>query len=167
MERAIDTFSIFDAGWREADIHKWLLSEQRGYDVGSEGTQHWVRHFWNRFLRSRWLEHLWGTTFWLELNEVDFGLLKRKFQDSKLLQPILEQLLNGGENLNVILWALECGHPMDEVREILADLHVNSLRLEFQFKRDMADLVDETERRQHEQQEHEGSFAEAACLGAS
>jgi hypothetical protein len=54
------------------------------------GAQHW-----NGFLRERWLEHLQGRTFWIELDHDDFGLLQRTFQDSALLDEILERLKDG------------------------------------------------------------------------
>ena len=50
----------------------------------------WVRHHWNGFLREKWLEHLEGRTFWIELDHDDFGLLQRAFRDSELIGEILD-----------------------------------------------------------------------------
>jgi hypothetical protein len=133
-----ERFSIFDEGWNEADKHKWHRSEQAGYDLGEEAIREWVRHYWHRFLRHKWVEHLYGTKFWIELDKVDFGILRRRFQDSKLLRPILDRLLDGEENLNII-WSMDEGPQKEEVLEILIALHVNSTRLEFQLENRLAE----------------------------
>lgn len=134
-----EKYSLQDEGWEEADRHKWNESEKAGYDLGEEAIRDWVRKYWNGFLRAKWLDHLYGRKFWIELDQVDFGILRRKFQDSRLLAPILDLLVNGGENLNVIDWAIDENHPMDEVHEILVALHVNSVRLEFQLENRLAE----------------------------
>ncbi len=62
-------------------------------------------------MRHRWLEHLQGKTFWIELDHQDFGLLRRAFQSSPLIDPIIDHLTQGGENLDIIQWALEHQYP--------------------------------------------------------
>src|SRR5262249_41656947 len=83
----------------------------------------------------RWLEHLSGKNFWIELDQGDFGLLQRAFKGSPLIDPILEHFKQGRENLDIILWALHLKLKMDEVREILEALDVNSRRIDCPFAR--------------------------------
>jgi hypothetical protein len=123
--------SVHDQGEQEAKRHKWIESEKAGRDLGESAIRCWVREHWNGFLRARWLEHLQGRTFWIELDHNDFGLLQREFQDSELIDEILSRLKTGQENLNVLIWALETGLPMEDVLEILEALDINSRRIEF------------------------------------
>ncbi|GIW88821.1 MAG: hypothetical protein KatS3mg108_3145 [Isosphaeraceae bacterium] len=133
-----EKYSVYVEGQKEADRYKWYRSEEVGYDLGEQAIREWVRHYWNRFLRHKWVEHLYGRKFWIELDQVDFGILRRKFQDSKLLRPILDRLLNGEENLNII-WSINDDRERAEVMEILEVVHVNSTRLEFQLENRLAE----------------------------
>src|ERR1700730_6454986 len=90
--------SVHDCGAVEAERHKWIESEKAGRDLGEWAIRCWVREHWNGFLRDRWLEHLQGRTFWIELDHDDFGLLQRAFRDSMLIDSILEHLKEGQEN---------------------------------------------------------------------
>jgi len=123
--------SVHDQGEQEAKRFKWIESEKAGRDLGEWAIRCWVREHWNGFLRARWLEHLQGRTFWIELDHNDFGLLRRAFQDSDLIEEILGRLKTGQENLNVLIWAIETGLPMEAVLEILEALDINSRRIEF------------------------------------
>jgi hypothetical protein len=123
--------SVYVAGREEAERHKWIESEKAGYDLGDEAVRQWVRSHWNGFLRARWLEHLHGRRFWVELDKDDFGLLCRAFQGSPWIDPILELLISGGENLNVLLEARMRNWPVEDVITILEALDINSRRLEF------------------------------------
>lgn len=122
--------SIQDEGVSEAHRYKWIESEKAGRDLGEVAIRSWVKDHWHGFLRRRWVEHLEGSVFWVELDHDDFGLLQRAFHDSRLFGPIFEMLRRGKENLDVIDWALREGHPMADVRAILAALDVNSARIE-------------------------------------
>jgi len=118
-------------GTEEAERYKWIESEKAGRDLGEWAIRCWVREHWNGFLRARWLEHLQGRTFWIELDHDDFGLLQREFRDSKLIDEILSLLKQGQENLNVLNWAIDKRLPIEEVLEILEALDINSRRIEF------------------------------------
>jgi hypothetical protein len=122
--------SVHDRGAVEAERHKWIESEKAGRDLGEWAIRCWVREHWNGFLRDRWLEHLQGRTFWIELDHNDFGLLQRAFQDSLLIDEILQRLKSGRENLDILNWAIDNDQPMDEVLEILEALDINSRRIE-------------------------------------
>lgn len=118
----------------EENKHKWIESEKAGYDLGEGCVKRWVRDHWTGYLRARWVEHLQGKCFWIELAGRDFGLLLREFQDqSDLLNLILNQLKAGRENLDVIAWALAGDVPLDPVCQILEALDVNSKRLSHRF----------------------------------
>ncbi len=127
--------SVHDRGELEALRHKWIESEKAGRDLGEWAIRGWVREHWNGFLRERWLEHLQGRTFWIELDHDDFGLLQRSFQDSFLIEPILQRLIAGEENLDVINWAIDEDLGMDDVINILETLDINSRRIECRLDR--------------------------------
>jgi hypothetical protein len=114
----------------EALRYKWIESEKAGRDLGESAIRCWVREHWNGFLRAKWLEHLQGRTFWIELDHNDFGLLQRSFRDSPLIDEILRRLKAGNENLDVLNWAIDVDLPMVEVLEILEALDINSRRIE-------------------------------------
>jgi hypothetical protein len=125
--------SLHQCGEEEALRHKWIESEKAGRDLGELAIRMWIGQHWHGFLRHRWLEHLQGKTFWIELERCDFGLLRTAFQTSPLLDPIIDHLKHGRENLDIIQWALKTEVPMDDVHEILLVLDVNSGRIECSF----------------------------------
>ena len=88
-------YSVQERGEAEAQRHKWIESEKAGRDLGNWAILCWIRYHWNGFLRERWLEHLQGRTYWYELDRDDYGLLQRAFQDSDLIDEILDRLKSG------------------------------------------------------------------------
>ena len=125
--------SVHRIGEQEAQKHKWIESEKAGRDLGESAIRCWVREHWNGFLRARWLEHLEGSNFWIELDQDDFGLLEREFQGSILIDDILFMLKHGQENLNVLNWAIDNNLAMEQVLQILEMLDINSRRIECHF----------------------------------
>jgi hypothetical protein len=118
----------------EENKHKWIESEKAGYDLGESAVRRWVKEHWRGYLRAKWVEHLQGKCFWIELDRGDFGLLQRKFQtQAQLLDAILNQLAAGRENLDVLDWAIANSISTDAVNEILEALDVNSQRLSHRF----------------------------------
>ena len=118
----------------EENKHKWIESEKAGYDLGEACVRRWVKEHWRGYLRGKWVEHLQGKCFWVELDRGDFGLLQRKFQSqAELLDLILNQLASGRENLDVLDWAVASRISTDPVKEILESLDVNSQRLAHRF----------------------------------
>ena len=119
---------------QEALRFKWIESEKAGHDLGEEAIRRWVREHWWGYLRARWLEHLQGRRFWVELDRGDFGLLQRRFHDNTLLlDRILDRLKSGQENLDILCWAHTWGIPSEPVIEILEALDINSRRLAHRF----------------------------------
>ena len=126
--------SVYVESEQEALRYKWIESEKAGCDLGETAIRRWVKQHWWGYLRDRWLEHLQGSRFWVELDRGDFGLLQRRFQDnSLLLDRILDRLKAGQENLDIILWALNWGLATSAVVEILEALDINSRRLAHRF----------------------------------
>ena len=125
--------SVHECGILEAMRYKWIESEKAGRDLGESAIRHWVRQHWNGFLRARWLEHLEGKTFWIELDQDDYGLLQHAFLDSPLIGEVVHRLKNGQENLDLINWGLAEGRDMKELRRILVTLDMNSRRIECLF----------------------------------
>jgi hypothetical protein len=126
--------SVYKDCEQEAQRFKWIESEKAGRDLGEAAICRWVQNHWWGYLRARWLEHLQGKRFWVELDRGDFGLLQRRFQDNALLlDRILDRLKAGQENLEIIIWAQDWGVPMGPVFEILEALDINSRRLAHRF----------------------------------
>jgi hypothetical protein len=126
--------SVYVDGEQEALRFKWIESEKAGHDLGETAIRRWVQCHWWGYLRARWLEHLQGKRFWLELDRGDFGLLLRKFHDNTLLlDRILDRIKAGQENLDIIRWAQDWCVPMEPVLLILEALDINSRRLAHRF----------------------------------
>jgi len=130
----MDKCSVYVEAEKEALAYKWIESERVKRDLGESAIRAWVQKHWCGYLRARWMEHLQGTRFWVELDRGDFGLLQRRFHDNPLLlDRILDRLKAGQENLDIIQWSLNWGIPTGPVREILAALDINSRRLAHRF----------------------------------
>ena len=130
----MDKCSVYVEAEKEALAYKWIESERAKCDLGEVAIHAWVQKHWWGYLRARWMEHLQGTRFWVELDRGDFGLLQRRFVDNPLLlDRILDRLKAGQENLDIITWALDWGISMASVREILEALDINSRRLAHRF----------------------------------
>lgn len=130
----MDKASVYVESEQEALRFKWIESEKAGHDLGEAAIRAWVKEHWWGYLRARWLEHLQGKRFWVELDRGDFGLLQREFDgDIVLLDRILDRLKAGRENLDIIQWAIEFSVSMDKVLKILEALDINSRRLAHRF----------------------------------
>jgi hypothetical protein len=126
--------SVYHECVEEVNRFKWIESEKAGYDLGEIAVRRWVKEHWNGYLRDKWLQHLQGRDFWIELDRGDFGLLQREFRDQQqLLDDILLRLKAGQENLDVLCWAITNHIPIEPVRQILNALDINSRRLAFRF----------------------------------
>jgi hypothetical protein len=130
----VDKASVYVDGEQEALRFKWIESERAGHDLGESAIRRWVQCHWWGYLRARWVEHLQGKRFWVELDRGDFGLLQQKFVErGLLLDRILDRLKEGKENLDIIVWAHDWGIEVDAVLEILEALDINSRRLAARF----------------------------------
>ncbi|GEM_PF-371251 len=121
---------LFEEAHREANRYKWIVSEQAGRDLGEGAVHEWHRNYWRSWCRERWIEHLRGVRFWEELDQEDYGLLKRQFHDNlELAEKIVDRIRQGGENLDIIQWAREEHYSVDDVLKVLKILDINSRRL--------------------------------------
>lgn len=130
----MEKLSVYADCEQEALRFKWIESEKAGRDLGEAALRRWVQCHWWGYLRARWLEHLQGRRFWVELDRGDFGLLSREFRnDDLLLDRILDRLKAGQENLDIICWAHNWGVQTQAVIQILEALDINSRRLAHRF----------------------------------
>jgi hypothetical protein len=126
--------SVYTECEKEIQLFKWIESEKAGRDLGETAVRRWVKEHWWGYLRARWLEHLQGKRFWMELDRGDFGLLQRTFHENDLLlDRILDRIKAGQENLDIIRWALDWGISTKALIEILEALDINSRRLVHKF----------------------------------
>lgn len=124
-------FSLYDEAVREAERHKWIESQKHGRDLGESAIREWYRVHWLRYCRHRRLEHVGGSRCWREFGGDQFGRLYSLIVSGDLLTDrILDRIYNGYENLDVIIWALEWGLPIDRVIDLLAQIDVNRARLD-------------------------------------
>lgn len=122
--------SVVMVSRQEAAEFRWIESERAGCDLGEPALKRWVKDHWWGFLRARWVQHLQGTCFWIELGQEDFGILEREFQDrGPLLNDIVNHLKDGKENLDIIHWADQRNIPVDPIINILERLDINGHRL--------------------------------------
>jgi hypothetical protein len=129
--------SLNEEAWLEACIEAWIRSEEAGTDVGEMAIRQWIHKHWPGFLRARWMEHLLGIRRWTELRSDDFGLLKKVPQHQHhLLNPIVDRLLSGWENLNFATWCVrECSLPeTDDILDLVARIDINSGRMRCDFE---------------------------------
>lgn len=130
----MDKTSVYADAEEEALRFKWIESEKASHDLGEAALRRWVRFHWRGFPRSRWLEHLQGQRFWIELDRGDFGLLPRRFQGHPLLlDRVLDCLKAGQDNLDILRGAIDWGIPTAPLIEILEALDINGRRLAHPF----------------------------------
>lgn len=114
------------------DRHKWIESQKYSHDVGEASYYDWIDHYWRGFARARLLEHLYGWRCWSAFSDSDFGLLTRSTVDHFVPPAVLEQtaliLGQGGENLDVINWALAAGENLDPILWLLDRIDINAKR---------------------------------------
>ncbi len=126
--------SVWAFSDKEAFEFKWIESERAGCDLGEAALRQWVKQHWWGFLRARWIEHLHGARFWIELDQDDFGLVFREFHDQRwLLNEIVNLIKNGKENLDILDWAQKNQISSDTVVRILERLNINGHRLIHHF----------------------------------
>lgn len=134
----VECCSLKEESWREACTERYYRSLEAGRDVGEGAIRHWVHQHWPGFLRARWIEHMLGVRFWVELDRNEFGILKRTPVDLRpLLDCIIERLKCRAENLDIIVWART--RPCEEQRaihELLRVINVNAHRLRCHFSED-------------------------------
>jgi hypothetical protein len=112
--------------------HKWIESEKAGRDLGDNALSDWIDRYWKGFTRAKLMEHLYGWRCWGAFDEHDFGLLARHSVEYHVNNSVLEKvatiLAEGGENLDVITWALSVHQPLDPILWLLDRIDINAKR---------------------------------------
>lgn len=116
----------------EMDRHRWIESEQRHWDAGEACYQDWLERCWTGWARSKLLEHLYGWRCWSAFGHASFGLLRRHTVERHvplhILRRVCALLAGGGENLDVIDWAVEAEVDLDGILWLLERIDINALR---------------------------------------
>jgi len=125
-------FSLTAHALAAIDRHKWIESQKAGHDLGPAAVTDWIERYWKGWTRSKLMEHLYGWRCWGAFDEHDFGLLCRTSVEHHVHREVLEQvaasLASGGENLDVINWALGADIPLDEILWLLDRIDINAKR---------------------------------------
>ncbi|WP_165700664.1 hypothetical protein [Alienimonas californiensis] len=123
--------NLYERAYREAERHKWLVSERQGYDAGEGAIREWYATRWPHFCRACQLQHVAGRVRWDQFDPATFGTLHEAIASGDLLADrILDRVDAGWENLHILLWAREWGLPMKAVLTVLERIDVNRARLD-------------------------------------
>jgi len=139
IDEKVERRSLDKDSWEEACAERWYRSQEAGCDQGEHAIRQWVQKHWRGFLRARWIEHMQGYRFWVELPRAEFGLLQRRAQvdPRPLLDEIIDRVRCGAENLDLICWAFT--KPPAErctILEIVRLININAHRLQCSFGND-------------------------------
>ena len=117
---------------QELERHKWIESQKCSRDVGSDAYAHWLDHCWKGWTRAKLMEHLFGWRCWGAFDEDDYGLFTRSTIDHyvsrKTLEKVGELLAQGGENLDVINWAVTTNQDLEAIMWLLDRIDINAKR---------------------------------------
>jgi hypothetical protein len=138
VDETVECRSLAEESWLEALRERWYQSEKAGRDVGESAIRHWVHRHWPGFVRARWIEHMLGERFWVELGRHEFGILRDTPVDLRpLLDSIIAQLKCGAENLDIVCWARRrCQDERQAVHQLLGAINVNAHRFRCSFADD-------------------------------
>ena len=113
----------------EIQKYKWIESEKAGRDLGEAAIEDWNSRHWWGWCRSKWLEHLKGTTYWTEFGDRDYGTLSpERWEDPQLLETVVGMVEEGRENLDILTWAVHTRADLGKVLDILEIVDVNTVR---------------------------------------
>lgn len=126
----IEKHSIMYHAAADYAAKKHLDWESLSYDVEETASEDWKRRFWRLWFRVRWVEHLLGDRYWIEMGEQHFGVLREgEPHNPVLVSRVADRLIAGWENLNIILWASDWGLNLDEVIAVLKKININDVRV--------------------------------------
>ncbi|GHS94268.1 hypothetical protein FACS1894139_17080 [Planctomycetales bacterium] len=122
--------NLFAEAEQQARTHRWIESEKARRDLGYDAIKDWYRKYWWTFCRERFIEHLLGQRFWTELDDDNFALIGQRFaKDDPLIAAIVDIFARGGENLDVIQYALANRLNLEEMAVRLELFDINAARL--------------------------------------
>jgi len=137
VDENVEHRSLCEESWREACAERWYRSQEAGCDQGEHALRQWVRRHWRGFLRARWIEHMLGARFWVELGRNEFGLLRRRdlVDARELLDQIIHHLRCGAENLDIVRWARREKTPAEQatIHDLMTLININAHRLRCSF----------------------------------
>jgi len=123
-------FRLYEEAERAIREHKWLESEKAGRDLGVEAEMEWIQTCWRPFYRSQYVRHMRGEAFFEEFGSDCFAVVSRRLAAFRhLSETMLELVQEGAENLDLIRWARDQGHPIEQVLSILMAMDINRRRL--------------------------------------
>lgn len=110
---------------KEIDVYKWIESEKNKKDLGQKAIDDWLRIYYNDYLRKNWIYHITGKEKIEEFDEKLYNICnKEPLKNNKKLEFVLKKLLDGGENLSILVEDIEC-------LNILLILNINDWRISF------------------------------------
>jgi hypothetical protein len=135
IDENIKCLSLEVEAWQQALKERWYQSEQAGRDVGETAIRLWVHRHWPGFVRHRWIQHMLGEQFWLELKREEYAILRdTPVEVRPLLDTIIDKLICGAENLNLVQWLRQrCPEERKVIRKLLCTIDINSHRLRCYF----------------------------------
>jgi hypothetical protein len=125
-------YSLTAHALQAMERHKWIESKQAGRDLGVAVLHDWLDRYWIGWVRSKLVEHFFGIRCWGAFSERDFGLLIRSTIEHNVTDAIIREtcliLGNGGENLDVIDWAISNAADLNAVLWLLDRIDINARR---------------------------------------
>ncbi len=131
-ENGIVVYSLTAHALQAINRHQWIESEKRGYDCGNDTIEEWLQRYWKGWVRSKLLEHFLGKRFWGAFGSDTFNLFRHQsfnaIADEETSQIIADKLADGGENLDIINWAIQEKRDIDGVIALLERIDINAQR---------------------------------------
>ena len=97
-----------------------------------EAVEQWIVKRWVGWVRSKLLEHFLGWRRWSGFKASDYGLLRRESVTHMVEQPVMEEVIQrlaqGGENLDIMDWAVQNGQDVEGVINLLDRININEKR---------------------------------------
>ena len=114
-------------------IERHVENCQRDHGMsGSDAREDWLTKFYKGWARSRLLEHYYGWRCWSAFGDKNFALFRRSSLlhnvDKDVLEEVAERLANGGENLDIIDWAMSDERDLDAILWLLDRVDINAQR---------------------------------------
>ena len=98
----------------------------------SHASEQWLTRRWTSWVRSKLLEHLLGWRRWSAFSVRDFALLRREsvlhIVQESVMEEVINRLANGGENLDIMDWAMHNDIDVDGVIHLLDRININEKR---------------------------------------
>ena len=122
--------SVYAEARKAQAVHRRIRSEEAKCDLGVAAEHDWSMRHWLKFYRWCLVQHLRGEIFFTEFSLESFAIVGHRLAaPHELLEPILDKIRDGAENLNIINWVIDCTLPWDQIYPILLAIDINSRKL--------------------------------------